>query len=164
MPSTLISIYQKQLCGGVTNSWDHSTSCRADQHAHLAGEFSVAVGQQKDIFRFLGQPPLIHHEGVVDGQANNLVDAQSLEFVMEFLVAREVRGRASRRERTGQGEHHHALAVEYHLGRQIFPFGWIGTLDIFVADAGLKNCLGNLGHNHLLCVALLGLFPTNLVD
>ena len=35
-------------------------------------------------------PPLEHHKGVVHGNANNLINAKSLELIGEVLVTRNV--------------------------------------------------------------------------
>ena len=69
-----------------------------DQHAHPAGEMARAVGQQLDLFQPEVLAPLVHHEGVVDRQAVDLVHAGGLEHVVEPLIVRALLVAAGRGE------------------------------------------------------------------
>jgi hypothetical protein len=73
----------------------HAGARTADEHAHAAGKVRVAVRQHENLFDVLALGPLEHHEGVVDGQADHLVNAQLPEVIVVPL-------RASRREGTRQ--------------------------------------------------------------
>ena len=49
------------------------------QHAHAVGEVAVAIGDEGDVVGFLVVLPGIHDEGVIDGNAENVIHAQLLE-------------------------------------------------------------------------------------
>ena len=73
----------------------------------------------------LVEAPLAHHEGVVDREAVDGVDAELLHLAVGLLVAGQVGGGAGRREGARQGEDGHALALEVLLGRHVLPaFGF----------------------------------------
>ena len=78
-------------------------------HAHLALGLLVAA-------------PGAHDEGVVDGDAPDLVDPARLELVEVLQVARDVLGRAGGRERAGQAEDGDLLA-----GHELVDFEGIGA-------------------------------------
>ena len=73
----------------------------------------------------LVEAPLAHHEGVVDREAVDGVDAELLHLAVGLLVAGQVGGGAGRREGARQGEDGHALALEVLLGGHVLPaFGF----------------------------------------
>jgi len=83
-----------------------------DQHAHPAGEGGRAVGQHRHLLDALVLRPAEHDEGVVDAQADHLVDTERDEVVVQLLVARQVGLGAGRREGARQGEQHDPAAAE----------------------------------------------------
>ena len=95
---------------------------RATLHAQLhvlpvvGGELLVLVLDEA-----LVEAPLAHHEGVVDREAVDGVDAELLHLAVGLLVAGQVGRGAGRRERARQAEDGHALALEVLLGRDVLP-------------------------------------------
>ena len=106
-------------------------------HAHSACEEAGAVRQELHLLEVSGvervrrvllllrkllvQTPLPHHEGVIDGQAIDVVDTAALDGLVMLLVAGEVGGRAGGREGAGQREDDNALALEDIRGLDVLP-------------------------------------------
>ncbi|MNX99780.1 hypothetical protein D3C86_1322470 [compost metagenome] len=113
------------------------------QHAHAVGEFTVAVGNHGDVLGLLVLRPLVHHEGIVHGHAQDGVHALLGEHRRQFVVARQVGGRAGRRESAGQREDHDGLAVEQFGRGHVLPFIVLthteGDLGNALAFAGLQH-------------------------
>src|SRR3546814_4857664 len=65
--------------------------------------------------------PGIHHEGVVDGDAEDLVDAHALDVAGERHVARQVARRAGGREGGRHGEHDHPAPAKQRDDRLLHP-------------------------------------------
>ena len=77
------------------------------------GEFGGTVTDQQNLaFGALVLGPGAHDEGIVDRHADDLVDALALQVGGFFDEAREMLGRAGRRERARNAEHHDGLAFE----------------------------------------------------
>jgi hypothetical protein len=96
--------------------------------------------------------PGAHHEGVVDRQAGDHVDALALDLARQLLEARQVFGRTGRGEGARQREQRHLLAAEEVLGgHRLGPLGGgQGERDAgqLVADFdghGMRSSLGRLG-------------------
>ncbi len=70
------------------------------------------------------------------------------KFVVKFLVARQVTGRARGREGTGQGEQGDPLAFENFVAGQVFPLERVGTFDGVLADPGLEGNVRDCRHFH----------------
>src|SRR6266851_10168862 len=97
----------------------HRVALRA--HAHVARDeveletellrpLRAAVAEHADLAaRLLVAAPGGHHEGVVHGDAPDLVDLFRLQPIVVLDEARDVLGRAGRRVRAGQGEDHDSL-------------------------------------------------------
>mmetsp|Transcript_63690 Transcript_63690/g.106244 ORF Transcript_63690/g.106244 Transcript_63690/m.106244 type:complete len:208 (+) Transcript_63690:1066-1689(+) len=113
------------------------------EHSHPPREFPVPIGQQHDIFGPDVLPPLVHHKGVVDGEADDVGDAFGLELVVEDLVARQVVGGAGRGEGPGQGKQDDLLAAEDLLRGPVLPAERVWAGHGRIAHAGLEH---NIGH------------------
>ena len=79
-------------------------------------ELGERVRHEVHALRLLGPLPRLHHERIVHGQADDVVDAG----VLEVLETRDVAGHVSRaargRERAGQREQDHATTAEQLAG------------------------------------------------
>lgn len=84
----------------------------------LLGEGSAVVGGEDDglVLDAVGLAPAGHDEGVVVGQANDLVDALGLELGELGDVAGDVAGRAGGGEGAGEGEEDDLLVLELLAG------------------------------------------------
>jgi len=67
-------------------------------HEAAGAEFSVAIGQEVDVFGVLLFLPGFHHEGIIDGQTNNAVDPIRLEHARQLVETWQVGAGAGRRE------------------------------------------------------------------
>src|SRR3569832_2594056 len=77
----------------------HAEARAVHLKAHRLGEVAIAIGQHADLaVRLLILAPGVHHERVIDGDAGDFVDALGLQCVEILHEARDVLGRASRRE------------------------------------------------------------------
>jgi len=115
-----------------------------DEHAHAVGEFAVAVRDHDDVLGLLVLGPLVHDKGVVDRHAQDRVDALLGEHRRQFVVARQVCGRARRGEGARQREQHYGLAVE--------QFGRGHVLPLIVCthtERDVGNALAFTGLQHL---------------
>ncbi len=101
-----------------------------DQHAHPLGELTVAIGNKPDIVGFLVLLPRIHDEGIIDRETDDVIHTVGLEYVGQFVKARQVGGGTGRGEGAGQREHHHGLALEQLIRADIAPL---------TAFTGLEN-------------------------
>src|SRR6185437_6508327 len=107
----------------------HRVALRALAHAvagavHLepdgAREVAIAVGEHLHLaVGLLILAPSVHHEGVVDREAGDGIDAFLLEGGRLLDEARQVLGRAGRRECAGQAEQHDLLALEEIVGLHV---------------------------------------------
>src|SRR5579883_24097 len=85
-----------------------------------AGEVAIAVGEHLDLaLDLLLLAPGIHDEGVVHREAGDRIDALCPELVRLLDEAREMLGRACRREGAGKREKHHLLALEELVGLNV---------------------------------------------
>src|SRR5690606_15603966 len=80
------------------------------EHAHFPGEITVPVGEEANVLGVLLGLPRIHHERVVDGDTDDLVDAERLEHGSELIETRDVSVRTGRCERSWKREHDDLLA------------------------------------------------------
>lgn len=62
-----------------------------DKQAHLFRKLTVAVGQKRHAVRVLAALPFIHDEGVIDGNANNLINIIGVELRRKLVVSRYMR-------------------------------------------------------------------------
>src|SRR5262249_38720112 len=89
----------------------HAAGAAVELEAERLGEGRAAVGHPAHLtLALLVLAPRAHHEGVVDGNAPDLVHALGPELVDVLRVARHVLGRAGGRERAGHAEDHDLLA------------------------------------------------------
>lgn len=87
------------------------------------------------------ETPLAHDEGVVHGEAVDLIDAARLDRLIVLLVAGQVGRGAGGRERAGQGKDDDALALHELLGGHILPREGVVTADGVVTDTALESNL-----------------------
>src|SRR5688500_12014027 len=100
-----------------------------NEHAKAAGELPIAVRHEFDVFNPKAFRPLVHDKGIVDADAENLIDAELAEGAVQRVVSRTLFVRASRREGAGERENHDALAGEESLARYVLPAKGIGSTD-----------------------------------
>ena len=84
-------------------------------------EITVAVGQEGQVVGVLLALPLVHDEGVVDRNADDVIDAVLPEFGRQLVVARHVRGRAGRGEGAGQREDDNGFTFEDVIAGTVYP-------------------------------------------
>jgi hypothetical protein len=106
----------------------HALRTPVDQQAHQAREVAVAVGEHEHFLDFLALGPPKHDKSVVDGEADDLIDAQAAKRVVALLIAGQMAFRTGWREGPGQGEKHDALAAENVVAGKVPPFERIGTV------------------------------------
>ena len=92
-----------------------------DQHGHLAGELARPVRKNRHVLKVLRFRPGVHDEGVIDGDAVDIVDAESFEFRIELLEVWQLVGRAGRREGAGQRKENDALSDEVVVRGLVVP-------------------------------------------
>ena len=76
------------------------------------GQFAIAVGEHDDFVGILRLAPRAHDKGVVDGHADNAVDALALDGVSIDDVTGQVGHRAARGEGAGYGKQQDFLTVK----------------------------------------------------
>eukprot|EP00268_Persea_americana_P006501 TRINITY_DN12345_c0_g1_i1.p2 TRINITY_DN12345_c0_g1~~TRINITY_DN12345_c0_g1_i1.p2 ORF type:complete len:205 (+),score=39.93 TRINITY_DN12345_c0_g1_i1:425-1039(+) len=90
----------------------HRLVAKVELHPDLARELTVPVGEQQDLVADLEVLlPCAHHEGVIDGDAGDGVDALGAEVAGLFDEAREMLLGAGGGEGAGDGEEDGFLAL-----------------------------------------------------
>src|SRR3546814_783720 len=109
-------------------------------------ELAVAVGEHRHLaFSLVGLAPRAHDEGVVDRGARDLVDALGPERVGLVQIARQVLGRAGRREGAGHRKQRDLAALEEILRADLFGAG-LGGLDEIGVRQAIANADGHVGY------------------
>src|SRR3546814_17479535 len=109
-------------------------------------ELAVAVGEHRHLaFSLVGLAPRAHDEGVVDRGARDLVDALGPERVGLVQIARQVLGRAGRREGAGQPKQPDLAALEEILRVALFGDG-LDSLAVFGFRQETATANGDAGH------------------
>ena len=106
----------------------HTEAAGVEGQAEGLGELAVAVGEHRDVGRAVRLVPRAEHERVVDRGGGDLVDALGLELGGLLDEARQVLGRAGRRERARDREQRDLLAREVFAALD-FLGAVVGRLD-----------------------------------
>ena len=96
----------------------------------------------------------MHDEGIVDGDAIDLVHARRLEVVVKPFESRTLLVRAGRGEGAREREDGNALAGEQIPGLDILPAEGIGTFHALVTHTRLEGDVGNFTSEHELLLGL----------
>src|SRR5205814_1191142 len=116
-------------------SRSHSELARVELEAERARVLAVAVREHQHFVAHLARlAPGTHHEHVVHRHAGDRVDSFLLDRVGVRDEARQMLGRAGRRERAGHGEQHDLLAAEELFGRE-----WLGTVRAEARELPLRH-------------------------
>src|SRR5439155_20520834 len=92
----------------------HAEAARVEPEADRLGELAVAVGEHAHLARrVVGLSPRAHDEGVVDREADDLVDALGPDRAGLLEEAGQVLQGTGGREGAGHRKQHHALALEH---------------------------------------------------
>lgn len=83
--------------------------------------------------------PLEHHEGVVDTDADDVIDTELFEIVVSGFVAWSVGGGAGWGEGARQAKDDDVFATEQFFGGDVLPAVGVWATDGFVADTGFKG-------------------------
>ena len=97
------------------------------EETHALGELAVTVGEEGDVLGLLLVSPLVHDEGVVDGGADDLIDAVLLEDGGKLVVAGEMGAGAGGGEGSGEGEEDNGLVLEEILSGLLGPLTGLGA-------------------------------------
>jgi hypothetical protein len=93
--------------------------------------------------------PLKHHKGIVHCNANNLINAKSIELIRWFLVARHMAISACRGKGSWQGEEDAAFASEDLCGGFVLPAKGIVPSNRCIPYASVESDLWKSTHQHL---------------
>ena len=112
-----------------------ANSAEVAQHSHAVGEGTGAIRDHRDVVGVLALRPRVHDESVVDGDAEDSVNAVGLESRGEGVVGRQVGGGAGGGEGSGERKKDDLLALEETLGGDVSPLA--------VGSAGLEGDVGD---------------------
>src|SRR5262245_21498199 len=98
----------------------HAEAARVELEPDGTRELPVAAGEHPHLpRRARGLPPGVHHEDVVHGHADDVVDALPADLLGVRDEPREVLLRARGREGAGDREEDHAASLEYVAERDV---------------------------------------------
>ena len=112
-----------------------ANSAEVAQHSHAVGEGTGAIRDHRDVVGVLALRPRVHDESVVDGDAEDVIDAVGLESRGEGVVGRQVGGGAGGGEGSGKGEDNDSPALKKAVSCLICPLA--------VGRAGLEGDVGD---------------------
>src|SRR6266403_347852 len=98
----------------------HAKALGVELQSERARILAVAVREHQDpVTHARGLAPGVHDEHVVHGHARDGVDALGADLIGQLHETGQVLGVAGRGERPRHREHHHHLALEELLGREV---------------------------------------------